>query len=186
MAHRELNLRERRAIEDMLNAKIAVREIAAEIDRHVSTVYREIKRNHYDDKELPELNGYYGMVAQRAASQRRTFHQPRLRRKCYSELIQIDGSDHRWLEFRWKGVSLPYSVFDKDQRVTHAAITENKRLGAVLEFIKEEQEKTPSKKRRAGKQRSIYKPTGRRNDGWNSLAARRAKEARKASQGCDI
>lgn len=71
MAHRELNLRERRAIEDMLNAKIAVREIAAEIDRHVSTVYREIKRNHYDDKELPELNGYYGMVAQRAASQRR-------------------------------------------------------------------------------------------------------------------
>jgi len=71
VAHRELNLRERRAIEDMLNAKIAVREIAAEIDRHVSTVYREIKRNHYDDKELPELNGYYGMVAQRAASQRR-------------------------------------------------------------------------------------------------------------------
>ncbi|MBM1635133.1 IS30 family transposase [Sulfitobacter mediterraneus] len=71
MAHRELNLRERRAIEDMLNAKIAVREIAAEIDRHVSTVYREIKRNHYDDKELPELNEYYGMVAQRAASQRR-------------------------------------------------------------------------------------------------------------------
>lgn len=30
------------------------------------------------------------------------------------------------LKFRWKGVSLPYSVFDKDQRVTHAAITENK------------------------------------------------------------
>jgi hypothetical protein len=41
------------------------------------------------------------------------------------------------LEFRWKGVSLPYSVFDKDQRVTHAAITENKHLSAVLEFIKE-------------------------------------------------
>ncbi|KRS10686.1 transposase [Roseovarius atlanticus] len=90
------------------------------------------------------------------------------------------------LEFRWKGVSLPYSVFDKDQRVTHAAITENKRLGAVLEFIKEEQDKAPPKKRRAGKQRSRYKPNGRRNDGWNSLAARRAKEASKASQGCDI
>jgi len=71
MAHRELNLRERRAIEDMLNAKVPVREIAAEIGRHVSTVYREIKRNHYDDKELPELNGYYGVVAQRAATQRR-------------------------------------------------------------------------------------------------------------------
>ncbi|KNG91763.1 ISNCY family transposase [Pseudaestuariivita atlantica] len=90
------------------------------------------------------------------------------------------------LEFRWKGVALPYSVFDKDQRITHAAITENKRLGAVLEFIKEEQDKAPPKKQRAGKQRSRYKPNGRRNDGWNSLAARRAKQARKASQGCDI
>lgn len=90
------------------------------------------------------------------------------------------------LEFRWKGVALPYSVFDKDQRVTHDAITENKRLGAVLEFIKEEQDKAPPKKQRAGKQRSRYKPNGRRNDGWNSLAARSAKEARKASQGCDI
>jgi hypothetical protein len=28
--------------------------------------------------------------------QRRTFHQPRLRRECVGELIQIDGSEHRW------------------------------------------------------------------------------------------
>lgn len=32
--------------------------------------------------------------------QRRTFHQPRQRRECYGELIQIDGSDHRWFEDR--------------------------------------------------------------------------------------
>jgi transposase len=32
--------------------------------------------------------------------QRRTFHQPRLRGECYGELIQIDGSDHRWFEDR--------------------------------------------------------------------------------------
>jgi hypothetical protein len=83
------------------------------------------------------------------------------------------------LEFRWKGVSLPYSVFDKDQRVTHAAITENKHLSAVLEHIKAEQDKAPPKKPRAGKQRSRYKPTGRRNNGWNTLADR------KASQVCD-
>ncbi len=80
------------------------------------------------------------------------------------------------LEFRWKGVSLPYSVFDKDQRVTHAAVTENKRLGAVLAHIQEEQDKAPPKKRRAGTQRTRYEPTGRRNDGWNSKLARRAKE----------
>ncbi|WP_292282222.1 ISNCY family transposase, partial [Mesorhizobium sp.] len=32
--------------------------------------------------------------------QRRTFHQPRLRRESYGELVQIDGSDHRWFEER--------------------------------------------------------------------------------------
>jgi transposase len=31
---------------------------------------------------------------------RRTFHQPRLRRESYGELVQIDGSDHRWFEDR--------------------------------------------------------------------------------------
>ncbi|MGJ8606208.1 MAG: ISNCY family transposase [Marivita sp.] len=89
------------------------------------------------------------------------------------------------LEFRWKGVSLPYSVFDKDQRVTHAAITENKHLSAVLEHIKAEQDKAPPKKRRAGKQRSRYEPTGRRNTGWNSLADQKRIADRKASKGCD-
>jgi transposase len=32
--------------------------------------------------------------------QRRVFHQPRLRRERLGELIQIDGSDHRWFEDR--------------------------------------------------------------------------------------
>lgn len=64
MAHTELNLRERSVIEDMLNAKLSVREIAAEIGRHVSTVFRAIKRNGYSDDELPELSGYYGVVAE--------------------------------------------------------------------------------------------------------------------------
>lgn len=71
MAHTELDLRERRAIEDMLNAKVPVSKIAAEIGRHRSTVYREIKRNYFTDDELSYLNGYYGMNAQRYASDRR-------------------------------------------------------------------------------------------------------------------
>lgn len=79
------------------------------------------------------------------------------------------------LELRWQGISLPYRAFDKDQRVSHAAITENKHLSAVLEYIKAEQEKAPPRKRAAGKQRTQYQPTGRRNDGWNTLAARKAK-----------
>lgn len=90
------------------------------------------------------------------------------------------------LDVRWKGVPLPYSVSDKDQRVTHAAITENKHLSAVLESIKAEQDKAPPKTRRAGKQRTRYTPTGRRNDGWNSLAAaRKANADRAAGQSSD-
>ncbi len=71
MAHTELDLRERRAIEDMLNAKVPMSKIAAEIGRHRSTVYREIKRNYFTDDGLPYLSGYYGMNAQKYASDRR-------------------------------------------------------------------------------------------------------------------
>jgi transposase len=46
-----------------------------------------------------------------------------------------DFADGR-MEVRWRGVSLPYVTFDKDQRVSHTAIVENKRLGAALTFIK--------------------------------------------------
>lgn len=78
---------------------------------------------------------------------------------------------------RWKGVSIPYSVFDKDQRVTHAAITENKCLSAVLEHIKVEQDNAAPEKHRAGKQSTRYQPNGRRNtEGWNSKLAQRAKK----------
>lgn len=71
MAHTELDLPERRAIEDMLNAKLPVSEIATEIGRHRSAVYREIMRNCFTDEELPYLNRYYGMNAQKYASDRR-------------------------------------------------------------------------------------------------------------------
>ncbi len=35
---------------------------------------RELKRNHYDDKEYPELNGYYGLNAQAMYEKRRAIH----------------------------------------------------------------------------------------------------------------
>jgi hypothetical protein len=47
------------------------------------------------------------------------------------KMVEIyDFPDGR-LEVRWKGRSLPYSAFDKLQRVSHAAIVENKRLGTA-------------------------------------------------------
>jgi hypothetical protein len=48
----------------------------------------------------------------RSRKQRRSFHQPRLRRESYGELIQIDGSDHRWFEER--GAACPLLVFIDD------------------------------------------------------------------------
>jgi transposase len=91
------------------------------------------------------------------------------------------------LEVKWKGISLPYSVFAKDQqRVTHAAITEHKHLSAVLAYAREIQDKEgPPKAKPAGKQRTRYKLTGRRLPGPKSFAdkifvAKQAKE--KASQ----
>jgi hypothetical protein len=64
------------------------------------------------------------------------------------------------LEVRWKGHSLSYTMFDKDQRVTHAAITENKRLGEVLAYIKERQDQLPRPKVKTNSEKTGYKPRG--------------------------
>jgi len=70
----------------------------------------------------------------------------------------VDGR----FEVRSKGRSLPYKIFDMDQRVTHAAITDNKRLGAVLEHIKEMQDKAPPKYPvRTNSEKMSYKPNGK-------------------------
>ncbi len=76
------------------------------------------------------------------------------------------------LQFRSKGIALPHAIFDKNQRVTHAAVTENKRLSAVLAHIKREQEKTPPKVRvKPSSARNAYKKTGRRPTGRTAKAA---------------
>ncbi|WP_424934448.1 IS30 family transposase [Amaricoccus macauensis] len=71
MAHRELTLEERRQIEKMLIVKTPISVIAVRLGRHRSSIYREIQRNRYEDTELPNLNGYYGLLAQKTAAERR-------------------------------------------------------------------------------------------------------------------
>lgn len=66
------------------------------------------------------------------------------------------------LDVRWKGHSLPYTVFDKDQRVTHAAITENKRLGELLTYIKERQDQEAKPVVKSNSDKNGYKPRGRK------------------------
>ena len=64
-------------------------------------------------------------------------------------------------EVRWKGLSLPYRAFDKDQRVTHTAIVENKRLGEVLAYIKERQDEMRPPKVKTNSEKSGYVKRGR-------------------------
>ena len=71
----------------------------------------------------------------------------------------VDGR----FEVRSTGRSLPYTVFEMDQRVTHAAITDNKRLIADLEHIKEMQDAAPPKpKVRTNSEKMGNNPNGRR------------------------
>jgi hypothetical protein len=58
--------------------------------------------------------------------QRRTFHQPRLRRECFGELIQIDSSDHHWFEDRSPSCTLLVFIDDTTRTLMH------------LEFVKSE------------------------------------------------
>ena len=48
--------------------------------------------------------------------QHRAFHQPRLRRESYGELVQIDGSEHRWFENRGDPCTLLVFIRRRDQQ----------------------------------------------------------------------
>jgi transposase len=56
------------------------------------------------------------------------------------QYVELYDFIDRPMEVRWKGVSLPYRVFSKDQRVSHTAIVENKRLGHALALVKAQQD----------------------------------------------
>ena len=60
--------------------------------------------------------------------------------KLSGRYVDLYDFPDRPLEVRWKGVSLPYRVFEKDRRVSHAAVIENKRLGQALALVKLQQE----------------------------------------------
>ncbi len=60
--------------------------------------------------------------------------------KLAGQYVEIYDFADRPLEVRWKGHSLPYRVFSKDQRVSHTAIVENKRLSHALATVKAQQD----------------------------------------------
>ena len=68
------------------------------------------------------------------------------------------------LDVRWRGLSLPYVVFDKEQRVRQAEVVENKRLGAALAFIKAQQDAPrPAPRVKSASEAGGYVRQGRRS-----------------------
>jgi IS30 family transposase len=54
--YRHFTLEERRTLFRLLNAKLPIREIAGQLGRHRSTIYREIARNEF--REVRQYRGY--------------------------------------------------------------------------------------------------------------------------------
>lgn len=71
------------------------------------------------------------------------------------------------LEVRWKGQLLPYRAFSKDQRVSHTAIVENKRLGHALAIVKAQQDLKQTTKIMNNSEKTGYKKSPRRVYGPN-------------------
>ena len=67
-----LSLSDRRKIKRWRHAKLSPDEMARRLGRHRSTIFRELKRNHFHDSEVPKLSGYWCIVAQSHRDTRRT------------------------------------------------------------------------------------------------------------------
>lgn len=69
--HKHLSLEERRQIYLLLGRKLSVVQIAHQLGRHHSTVYRELQRNSYFEADDHKMNGYYPLNAQEYYRRRR-------------------------------------------------------------------------------------------------------------------
>ncbi len=67
----QITLADRRRLHHLVAAKVPVNEMARQLGRHRSTIYREIKRNTFHDRELPDYDGYYSTVAHDISRDRR-------------------------------------------------------------------------------------------------------------------
>ena len=69
ITYKHITLPERRKISDWLDKGLSIDNIAANLGRHRSTIYREVRRNY---SHLPDYNisGYYHIAANHAAQDR--------------------------------------------------------------------------------------------------------------------
>ncbi|WP_237221937.1 IS30 family transposase [Sinorhizobium meliloti] len=90
-----------------MERKVPVGEIARQLGRHRSTIYRELKRNTFHDAEFPEYSGYYSGIANDISKERRRRLQaqppPAIARTGHraAEGTLVAGADRRPSACRW-------------------------------------------------------------------------------------
>lgn len=69
--------------------------------------------------------------------QRKQFHQPRLRREKLGELIQVDGSDHRWFEDRGEACTLLVFIDDATSRLMQLKFVQSESTESYFEALRD-------------------------------------------------
>lgn len=67
--------------------------------------------------------------------QRRIFHQPRLRRECVGELVQIGGSEHRWFEQRGEPCTLLVFIDDATSKLMQLRFVASESTSSYFEAL---------------------------------------------------
>jgi transposase len=100
--------------------------LAAEVllERHGIVVSRETLR-----KWMVEAGVWL------SRKQRKSFHQPRLRRECRGELVQIDGSEHRWFEDRGDRCTLLVFIDDATSSLMQLRFVASESTGSYFEAL---------------------------------------------------
>lgn len=90
-----IDLDERRKIARWRTAGLSVEVIAEKLGRHRSTIFRELKRNMFVDKVVPDLSGYYCVTAHDMACERRAKLRKLVRFSNVRQSV-IDRMKHGW------------------------------------------------------------------------------------------
>ena len=93
----------------------------------------------------------------------------------------LDFGDGR-VELRWNGLSVPFRVYEKDGRVVHATVVENKRLTEALAMVRTLQaQPREAPKVKTNSEKEGYISNGRKPGRRSDYAYQRSPKAKRRS-----
>ena len=84
----QLSVEERKRIECWRAAKVSPDEMAGVLGRHRGTIFRELQRNHFVDRSMPKVVGYFAMAAQLQTADWRARHRKLVRHGRLRETVE--------------------------------------------------------------------------------------------------